>query len=193
MRAIGAPMPEVDVYVPAIDAPWPPPGGGLIQVDARQRVFTGLLRGLGRVAPAWSPGFSMMMLYFAFDAEAARGVDAVFEFRLSGRGGGVFSVTVRDDDCRIEMGSITDAPDVVYDMEASTWLAMAQGHATGDEAVLLGKLRIRGDVELGRKFNELFQPQGNEPIRAASRSREEELTATRPSLVDRVLRRGRAA
>jgi putative sterol carrier protein len=193
MRAIGAPMPEVDVYVPPIDAPWPPPGGGLVQVDNGQRLFTGLLRGLGRLAPGWTPGFSMLMLYFAFDEEAARGVDAVFEFRLSGRGGGVFTVTVRDDDCRIELGRIEEPPDVVYDMEASTWLAMAQGRATGDEAVLLGKLRIRGDVELGRKFNELFQPQGNEPIRAASLPQADETKPSRPSLVDRVLRRTRAA
>jgi ribonucleoside-diphosphate reductase beta chain len=193
MRAIGAPMPDVDVYLPEMDAPWPPPGGGLIQVDTGQRLFTGLLRGLGRIAPAWSPGFSMMMLYFAFDTEAAQGVDAIFEFRLSGRGGGVFSVTVRDGDCRIEMDRITDSPDVIYDMEAATWLAMAQGRATGDEAVLLGKLRIRGDVELGRKFNELFQPQGNEPIRAASQPQEAELGSVRPSLVARVLRRTRAA
>lgn len=193
MRAIGAPMPEVDIFLPGIDAPWPPPGGGLVQVDNGQRLFTGLLRGLGRLAPGWTPGFSMLMLYFAFDEEAARGVDAVFEFRLSGRGGGVFTVVVREDDCRITLGPPAERPDVVYEMEASTWMAMAQGRATGDEAVLLGKLRIRGDVELGRKFNELFQPQGNEPIRAASLPRDQEPDAPRPSLVDRVLRRGRAA
>lgn len=193
MRAIGAPMPQVDVYVPPIDAPWPPPGGGLIQVDAGQRLFTGLLRGLGRVAPAWSPGLAMMMLYFAFDEEAASGVDAVFEFRLAGRGGGIYTVIVRDGECRIEMGGVDEEPDVVYDMEASTWLAMAQGRATGDEAVLLGKLRIRGDVELGRMFNDLFRPQGNEPVRAASRPRDEEPTRGRSSLVDRFLRRTRAA
>ncbi|HEY7874271.1 MAG TPA: ribonucleotide-diphosphate reductase subunit beta [Actinomycetota bacterium] len=192
MRAIGAPMPEVDVYLPPMDAPWPPPGGGLIQVDARQRMFTGLLRGMGRVAPAWSPGFSMMMLYFAFDAATAEGIDAVFEFRLSGRGGGVFTVIVRDGDCRILLGRVADKPDVIYDMEASTWLAMAQGRATGDEAVLLGKLRIRGDVELGRMFNDLFRPQGNEPIRAASQRQGGEAPA-RTRLVDRVLRRTHAA
>lgn len=168
MRAIGAPMPDVDVYVPPIDAPWPPPGGGLIQVDARQRLFTGVLKGLGKIAPRWTPGFSMMMLYFAFLPSEAAGVDAVYEFDLSGPGGGVFTVTVSDGRCRIEIGRVTDSPDVVYEMEAATWLAMAQGRATGDEAVLLGKLRIKGDVDLGRRFNELFQPQGNPPIRAAS-------------------------
>lgn len=79
-------------------------------------------------------------------------------------------------------------------MEASTWLAMAQGRATGDEAVLLGKLRIKGDVDLGRRFNDLFQPQGNPPIRAASLTRAERPPRGNGArLVDRVLRRKPAA
>jgi hypothetical protein len=168
MRAIGAPMPDVDVYVPPIDAPWPPPGGGLVQVDRGQRLFTGVLKGLARIAPAWTPGFSMMMLYFAFLPSEAVGVDVVYEFRLSGKGGGIYSVAIADGECRIVLGRLTDKPDVIYEMAASTWLEMAQGRATGDEAVLLGKLRIKGDVDFGRRFNELFQPQGNPPIRAAS-------------------------
>jgi hypothetical protein len=104
-----------------------------------------------------------MSLYLAFIPATSQGVDAVYRFDLSGPGGGAFTVVVRDGDCRISIGPVDETPDVVYEMEASTWMAMAQGRATGDEAVLLGKLRIRGDVELGRRFNDFFMPQGNPP------------------------------
>ena len=196
MRAIGAPMPEVDVYVPPIEAEWPPPGGGLVPLDFRQRTTTGLLRALGRIAPSFAPGLSMMFLHLAFMPDAAKSVDAVYEFDLSGPGGGVFTIIVRDGDCRIVIGRTDDVPDVVYEMAAGTWLAMTQGRATGDEAVLLGKLRIRGDVTLGRKFNEFFAPTGEAAVKLAAEAATGDASDARhiaDRLVGRVLRRGRAA
>ncbi len=168
MRAIGAPMPDVDIALPQLDAPWPPPGGGFIAVDWRQRVSMLAMRALGRAAPSFAPGISMMMLYLAFVPEAARRMDAVYEFDLSGPGGRIFTIVIRDGDCRITIGRADRKPDVVYEMEARTWHQMAAGLATGDEAMLLGKLRIKGDVELGRRFNEFFAPPGDQPVRAAS-------------------------
>ena len=114
------------------------------------------------------PGVSLMALYLAFDPEAAAGIDAIYQFDFSGRGGGTFHVVVRDGDCRINVGPAEEEPNVVYEMEGSTWTAMVQGLVTGDEAVLLGRLRIRGDVVLGRGFDELFKPIGEPPVRAAS-------------------------
>ena len=195
MRAIGAPMPEVDVYVEPIDAEWPPPGGGLIPLDLRQRATTGFLRAMGRVAPKFAPGLSMMLLHLAFLPEAAESVDAIYEFHLSGSGGGIFTVAVNDGDCRISVGHSDQEPDVIYEMEASTWLAMTQGRATGDEAVLLGKLRIRGDVTLGRKFNELFAPAGEAAVKLAAEAAQSNAVNGNglAKRVGRVLRGGRAA
>ena len=73
---------------------------------------------------------------------------------------------------------------------------MSSGRVTGDEAVLLGKLRIKGDVELGRKFEDFFAPPGEEPQRAASRLQPERETsryAAPRKLVGRVFRRLSAA
>ncbi|MDQ4095962.1 MAG: SCP2 sterol-binding domain-containing protein, partial [Actinomycetota bacterium] len=94
-----------------------------------------------------------------------------------------------------KVGRTEDEPDVVYDMDASTWLAMTQGRATGDEAVLLGKLRIRGDVSLGRKFNEFFAPAGEAAVTLAAEAAQAAARDGRGAngLVGRVLRRGRAA
>jgi putative sterol carrier protein len=163
MRAIGAPMPSVEISVPAIDAHWPPPGGGLIAVTTADRISTTALRALGRVAPRFSAGMAVMMLHLAFRPGETRGVDTVFELALSGPGGGRFTIHVDDGVCRVSIGGGQRPPDVVYSMAASTWLEMAEGRATGDEALLLGKLHIVGDPSLARRFNDYFAPVGEPP------------------------------
>jgi putative sterol carrier protein len=166
----------------------------LIAQDWFQKATSGFMRGFSRIAPRFAPGVSMMMLYLGFVPEATRGIDAVFEFHLEGRGGGIFTVIVNDGSCRVALGPSDTPPDVVYDLDASTWAELTAGYATGDEAVLLGKLRIRGDVILGRRFNEFFAPPGEPLIRAASQSPEPEPKRSLPDrLVGRVLGRGRAA
>jgi len=170
VRAIGMPSPYIEVFVDEVDGHWPPEGGGLVPQDTFQRATTGFMRGLTRAIPRLAPGVSIMMLYLGFQPEAARGVDAVFEFRLEGRGGGVYSVVVRDGACRILVGPADRPPDVIYEMDALTWAELTSGYATGDEAVLLGKLRIRGDAILGRRFNEFFAPPGEPMVRAASQA-----------------------
>jgi hypothetical protein len=172
MRAIGIPMPDVDIAIPPIDAQWPPPGGGLIAEHWRQEIPMVALRALGRLNPWLAPGVSVMMLYLGFMPPAARGINAVYEFDLRGRGGGTFTIVIEDGNCRIVIGRTDKEPDVVYEMEARTWLEMAAGLATGDEAALLGRIRIRGDVELARRFNEFFAPPGDPPIRTATRPNE---------------------
>ena len=193
LRAIGMPSPYVEVFVDQSEGQWPPPGGGLIAQDWFQRATTGFMRTFSRVVPRWAPGVSMMMLYLGFDPVAAANVDAIFEFHLEGRGGGIFTVVVRDGACRILLGPSEEPPDVVYEMDALTWAELTAGYATGDEAVLLGKLRIRGDAILGRRFNEFFAPPGEPMIRAASQT---ETAPQRPlpvRLMGRVLGKGRAA
>jgi ribonucleoside-diphosphate reductase beta chain len=170
MRAIGIPVPEVDVFVPAIDAPWPPPGGGLVPSDRRQKLTLSLVRTMARASRRLAPGVSMMLLHFAFVPAAASGVDAVFRFEFSGRGGGVFSVVVRDETCRVLVGSADRKPDVVFRMDASDWVELSAGRATGDEAVLLGRLRISGDPILSRRFNDIFAPPGLPASKARRRA-----------------------
>ncbi|MBW3595126.1 MAG: ribonucleotide-diphosphate reductase subunit beta [Actinobacteria bacterium] len=195
LRAIGMPSPYIEVFVDEVDGHWPPPGGGLVPQDLFQRATTGFMRGFSRAVPRLAPGVSMMMLYLGFVPDAARGVDAIFEFHLHGRGGGIYTVIVRDGTCRILVGPSREKPDVIYEMDAMTWAELTAGYATGDEAVLLGKLRIKGDAILGRRFNEFFAPPGEPMIRAASQPHAPDRAAgSLPvRVVGRVLRRRPAA
>lgn len=192
MRAIGMPVPYVEVFAPPIDAEWPPPGGGLVASHPRHRLTRSLVKTLARTTGSLAPGVSMMMLHLAFVPKAAEGVDAVFQFDLGGPGGGTFSVVIRNGDCRVTVGTADRAPDVIYELEAADWVAMSAGLVTGDEAVLLGRLRIKGDPVLGRRFEEFFAPPGEPPVRAASRPRVTN-GQRRDGLVGRVLRRRPAA
>lgn len=194
MRAIGAPMPSVDIDVPPIDGTWPPPGGGVVPVNARDRISTAALRTFGRIAPRWSAGMAVMMLHLAFLPEKTRGVDTVFELDLSGPGGGRFTIEVDDGTCRILIGTGDRKPDVVYRMAAATWLAMAEGRATGDEAVLLGKLRIIGDPSIARRFNDYFAAVGEPQVGYRREDKRARLSLRDGArLARRVLRRERAA
>ena len=194
MRAIGMPVPYVEVRVPPIETQWPPPGGGLIASDRRQKLTMSIVRAMGRASRTMAPGLSMMLLNFAFLPSVAQGIDAVYRFVLSGPGGGTFTIVIRNGDCRVAVGEVDREPDVVYELAGSDWVKMSAGLVTGDEAVLLGRLRIKGDPILARRFNEFFAPPGEPPQKAASMARRApEKGPGKPGLVKRVLGRRPAA
>ena len=193
IRAIGIPNPIVDVWVPPTDGEWPPPGGGLIPNDLRSKISATALRTFGRLAPRAAAGVSVMMLHLAFMPEAASNEDVVYELRLAGPGGGTFTVDIMDGECTITIGPGRRAPDAIYEMDAATWLAMAEGRVTGDEAVILGRLRIKGDVVAGRRFNDFFAPVGDPPLHVAPVTRSRSPLVIGSRLARRVLGRDRAA
>ena len=194
MRAIGMPVPYVEVWVPPIETQWPPPGGGLIASDRRQKLTMSIVKAMGRTSRTMAPGLSMLLLNFAFLPSAAEGIDAVYRFVLSGPGGGIFTIVVRNGTCRVVVGEIDREPDVIYELSGSDWVKMSAGMVTGDEAVLLGRLRIKGDPILARRFNDFFAPPGDPPQKAASTTRSASRDrAAKRRLVGRVLRRRTAA
>jgi putative sterol carrier protein len=136
-----------------------------------------------------------MMLHLAFRSERAVGVDTVFELDLSGPGGGRFTIHVHDGVCDIHMGAGPRPADVVYSMSATTWREMAEGRATGDEALLLGRLNIAGDPTLARKFNDYFQPAGEPAVGLHAVRRAQAPTGLRSpiGLAKKVMKRESAA
>jgi DNA-binding HxlR family transcriptional regulator len=65
-------------------------------------------------------------LPFMVREDRARGVDLTFEVRLTGRGGGVWSVRVHDGACSVEPG-FAERADVRYTADASVWCGVALG------------------------------------------------------------------
>ncbi|WP_054032805.1 SDR family NAD(P)-dependent oxidoreductase [Desulfatitalea tepidiphila] len=91
-----------------------------------------------------------------FKAEAAKGVDVVFQFLISGSGGGEWSCTIRDQTCSVARGR-HDKPTCTLKMAAGDFGAMIGGRLPPMQAFTSGKLKIEGDVMKSQLIEKLFK------------------------------------
>lgn len=75
--------------------------------------------------------------------ERARGAHVVFEIRLSGEGGGVWTVEIDDGECHVRP-DFAEGADVRYTASARDWCAVALGLLDAKEAVRKGRLHKDG-------------------------------------------------
>jgi putative sterol carrier protein len=87
--------------------------------------------------------------------DAAKGLNAVYQFDLSGEGGGKWAVLINDEQCRVEEGA-NASPNITISMSAKDYLDMVAGKLNGQMAFMTGKLRIAGDMGLALKLQSLF-------------------------------------
>ncbi|MCC6642810.1 MAG: transcriptional regulator [Deltaproteobacteria bacterium] len=85
-------------------------------------------------------------LPFLLRDERARGVRLVFEIRLTGAGGGVWTVHIEDGTCSATPG-FAERSDVRYTADARTWCMVALGMLDPREAVRTGALVKEGGAE----------------------------------------------
>ncbi|MFQ5697164.1 MAG: winged helix-turn-helix transcriptional regulator [Myxococcota bacterium] len=78
-------------------------------------------------------------LPFLLRVERARGVHVTYELRLTGKGGGVWVVEIRDGVCSVREGFAEHA-DVRYTASARDWCAVALGQMDDREAHARGRL-----------------------------------------------------
>jgi putative sterol carrier protein len=90
-----------------------------------------------------------------FDADAAQGLNAVFQFEITGDGGGNWTIIVKDGACEIAEGS-HDEPTVTLTMSAETWLGMINKEVNGMQAFMGGQLKATGDIMLAQRIEQLF-------------------------------------
>jgi putative sterol carrier protein len=90
-----------------------------------------------------------------FNADAAKGLDAVFQFDITGEGGGQWNVAVKNGTCEVQEGTHA-SPTVTLTMSDETWLAMVNGELNGMQAFMGGKLKLTGDMMLAQRIPEIF-------------------------------------
>ncbi|HMK33671.1 MAG TPA: SDR family NAD(P)-dependent oxidoreductase [Desulfomonilaceae bacterium] len=92
----------------------------------------------------------------AFLAEKAGGVDAVFQYRISGAAGGDWHVTIKDRTCRIGEGTHASATTTIL-MSDEDFLSLISGKLNAMQAYTSGKLKIQGDLMKSQLIEKLFK------------------------------------
>ncbi|MGD9077542.1 MAG: SCP2 sterol-binding domain-containing protein [Desulfobacteraceae bacterium] len=90
-----------------------------------------------------------------FNPSAAAGLDAVFQFEITGEGGGNWTAIVKDGACEVKEGT-HDAPTVTLSLSAETWLAIVNKQLNGMQAFMSGQLKATGDIMLASRVEQMF-------------------------------------
>jgi NAD(P)-dependent dehydrogenase (short-subunit alcohol dehydrogenase family)/acyl dehydratase/putative sterol carrier protein len=113
-------------------------------------------------APAASAaGFASVVGVFeampaAFVADAGGGADVIFQYNITGEGGGDWHSVIKDRTCRVESGRHTK-PTCTLAMAAGDFLDMMNGKLPAMQAYTSGKLKISGDVMKSQLIEKLFK------------------------------------
>lgn len=97
----------------------------------------------------------LKMMPLGFNAEAAGGLKAVYQFEISGSESFVAHLTISGGKCQFFEGS-DPKPDVVVKSPAEVWLAVSKGEMDGQTAFMTGKYQVQGDLGLLLKMKALF-------------------------------------
>jgi len=90
-----------------------------------------------------------------FNADAAAGMNAVFQYCIDGEGGGEWNCAVADGTLTVSEGTHDD-PNVTLTMAPSDFIDIVNGKLNGQMAFMSGKLKIAGDMSLAMKIGTIF-------------------------------------
>ncbi len=92
----------------------------------------------------------------AFMAESAVGVDAIFQFNISGNNGGDWYCVIRDGSCMVDSG-IHETPISTIKMEGDDFIALMNEKLSPIQAFTSGQLQIEGDLMKAQLIVTMFK------------------------------------
>ncbi len=92
----------------------------------------------------------------AFQKQAASGLNAVYQFDLSGDGGGKWCVEVQNGELSVSEKE-HPSPAVTITATAADYIAIAEGKVNRTMAVMTGKMKIKGSMTLALKLQQIFK------------------------------------
>jgi NAD(P)-dependent dehydrogenase (short-subunit alcohol dehydrogenase family)/putative sterol carrier protein len=95
-------------------------------------------------------------MYGAFVPEAAKGVDVVFQYNISGDDGGDWHCMVKDGRCDVAVG-VHASPTCTLTIVDTDFLSMMNGQLPPMQAYTSGKLKIEGDIMKSQLIEKLFR------------------------------------
>jgi putative sterol carrier protein len=91
----------------------------------------------------------------AFNADKAAGMSAVYQWDVTGDGGGKWNAVIADGAITVSEGE-NDSPNITITVAAQDWLDITNGKLDGQMAFMSGKLKVKGDMSLAMKMKTLF-------------------------------------
>lgn len=83
------------------------------------------------------------------------GMNATYQFNITGDGGGDWAVKLNDGSAEVVEGTVDD-PSITLTATDEDWLKIVDGSLSGQTAFLTGKLKIKGDMSLAMKLQNLL-------------------------------------
>jgi uncharacterized OB-fold protein/putative sterol carrier protein len=102
-----------------------------------------------------SAGGIFEMMPSVFNPDAASGMNLIFQFNISGAGGGNWFVTIKDGTCHVSEGRTDDATTTIA-MTADDFVQLIGGRLDGMQAFSTGKLKLSGDIMKSQLIGKLF-------------------------------------
>ncbi len=97
----------------------------------------------------------------AFQADKAQGIDATFQWDISGGQGGQWYVDIKDSQCQVHQGT-SASPNITLTISDENFVKLITGRLDGTMAFMTGKLKLKGDMGLAMRLGGLFRmPEGS--------------------------------
>jgi len=108
-----------------------------------------------RAAPWISPAMIFHGMRLMFQPEKTRGFRQVYEYRLSGSRGGVWTIVVDDGTLAISEGAAKQAS-IVLEMSDEHFIKMVTGQVEAADLWMKGELKVAGDLQRAALFRTFF-------------------------------------
>ncbi len=92
----------------------------------------------------------------AFRPEKAAGVDAVFQYKISGPTGGEWYAVIKESTCQVNQGK-HDKPTTTIIISDEDFVALISGQLDAMKAFTTGRLKVEGDIMKSQLLGKLFK------------------------------------
>ena len=90
-----------------------------------------------------------------FNADKASGMKAVYQWDITGEGGGKWHAVIDNGNIEVNEGQHA-SPNITITVSDKDWLDILNGKLDGQMAFMSGKLKVKGDMSLAMKLKTLF-------------------------------------
>jgi len=90
-----------------------------------------------------------------FKPDQAEGVKAIYEFEISGEGGGKWQVLVENKTCKVIQNGTMD-PTVIFRMSTEDHVGIVDGSVNAQMAFMMGRIKVEGDLMAALGFYQFF-------------------------------------